>query len=62
MKGFTVQGGKARFVIKAEYLFGGAVAGGEVNYAVLKQPYYRYRYTSSYGFYEDYELLELLWR
>ncbi len=51
---YTVQGGKAKFVIKAEYLFGGAVAGGEVNYAVLKQPYYRYRYTSRYGFYEDY--------
>ncbi len=51
---FTVQGGKAKFVIKAEYLFGGAVAGGEVNYAVLKQPYYRYRYTSRFGFYEDY--------
>lgn len=51
----TVQGGKTRFVIKGEYLFGGPVAGGQVNYAVLKQPYYRYRYTSRYGFYEEHD-------
>lgn len=50
----TVQGDKANFTIKAEYLFGGAVAGGQVNYAVLKQPHYRWRYISRYGFYEDY--------
>lgn len=50
----AVQGDSASFVINGEYLFGGAVAGAKVSYAVLKQPYYRWRYVSSYGFYEDY--------
>ncbi|MDZ7704637.1 MAG: MG2 domain-containing protein [Trueperaceae bacterium] len=48
-----VQGDTARFVVAGEYLFGGPVAGGEVDYTVLRQPYYRYRYTSRYGFYQD---------
>lgn len=51
----AVQGDTARVVIAAEYLFGGPVAGGTVNYAVLQQPYYRFRYRSSFGFYEDFD-------
>ncbi|MEZ4631544.1 MAG: MG2 domain-containing protein [Deinococcales bacterium] len=54
-KAYAIQGDSATFVIKAEYLFGGAVSGGKVYYSVIKQPYYRYRYVSSYGFYEDYD-------
>lgn len=50
----AVQGDEATFVINAEYLFGGSVAGAKVSYAVLQQPYYRWSYTSRYGFYEDY--------
>ncbi len=50
----NIQGDTATVTIAAEYLFGGAVAGGDVTYAVLKQPYYRFRYRSSFGFYEDY--------
>lgn len=51
-KTVAVQGEKGRFVIKGEYLFGGPVAGGRVSYSVLKRPYYRFAYQSSYGFYQ----------
>lgn len=51
----NIQGDTATATIAAEYLFGGAVAGGDVTYAVLKQPYYRFRYRSSFGFYEEYD-------
>ncbi len=51
----AVQVNTATFTVNGEYLFGGPVAGGKVNYAVLKAPYYRWRYTSSYEFYEDYD-------
>lgn len=51
----AVQGDKARFVIKAEYLFGGPVAGGKVNYSLIQRSYYRFAYRSSFGFYQDYE-------
>ena len=50
----AVQGDSATFTVSGEYLFGGPVAGAKVTYAVLRQPYYRWRYTSSYGFYEEY--------
>jgi len=50
----AVQGNNASFTVNAEYLFGGAVAGAKVSYAVLKQPYYRWTYSSRFGFYEDY--------
>jgi uncharacterized protein YfaS (alpha-2-macroglobulin family) len=50
----AVQGEDAVFTIVAEYLFGGAVGGGQVSYTVLKQPHYRWRYRSRFGFYEDY--------
>ncbi len=50
----AVQGDSATFTISGAYLFGGPVAGGRVAYAVLRQPYYRWNYTSSYGFYEEY--------
>ncbi len=50
-----VQGEKARFVVKGEYLFGGPVSGGKVNYSVIQKPYYRFAYQSSYGFYQNYE-------
>jgi alpha-2-macroglobulin len=50
----AVQGETLRFTVAAEYLFGGAVAGGQVNYALLKQPYHRWRTRSSFGFYEDF--------
>ena len=50
----AVQGGAATFTVSSEYLFGGPVAGGEVAYALLRQPYYRWRYASSYGFYDEY--------
>lgn len=49
----AVQGEVARFTVSGEYLFGGPVAGGKVNYAVLKQPYTYWRYRSSYGFYDE---------
>ncbi|UCH24670.1 MAG: hypothetical protein JSV66_12045 [Trueperaceae bacterium] len=49
----AVQGDVARFTVSAEYLFGGAVTGGNVNYAVLKQPHYRWRYRSRFGFYQE---------
>jgi alpha-2-macroglobulin len=49
----AVQGETLRFTVAAEYLFGGAVAGGQVSYALLKQPYYRWRTRSSFGFYEE---------
>ncbi len=49
----SVQGETARFTIKADYLFGGAVAGGKVNYVLFKQPFYRYRYSSRFAFYEE---------
>ncbi|GEM87896.1 alpha-2-macroglobulin family protein [Meiothermus granaticius] len=53
-KAVAVQGEKGRFVIKGEYLFGGPVAGGKVSYSVLQRPYYRFAYTSPYGFYQNY--------
>ncbi len=49
----VVQGDAATVTVKGEYLFGGPVAGGKVTYAVLRQPYYRWGYVSSYSFYED---------
>ncbi|MBF6593478.1 MAG: hypothetical protein IVW51_03390, partial [Thermaceae bacterium] len=52
-KTVAVQGEKGRFVIKGEYLFGGPVAGGQVSYSVLEQPYYRFAYQSEYGFYQQ---------
>lgn len=48
-----VQGDTATFTVDGAYLFGGPVAGAEVEWVIFKQPYYRYRYRSSYGFYED---------
>ncbi len=50
----AVQGDTASFTVAAEYLFGGAVTGGQVSYVVMKQPYYRWRYTSRFGFYDEY--------
>ncbi len=49
-----IQGETVEFEVSAEYLFGGAVAAGKVNYAVLKQPYYYWGYRSYYGFYDDF--------
>lgn len=54
----AVQGGRARFVVKGEYLFGGPVSGGKVNYSIIQRPYYRFAYASSYGFYQSYEFEE----
>ncbi|MBO1437394.1 MG2 domain-containing protein [Meiothermus sp. CFH 77666] len=54
-KKVAVQGEKARFVVKGEYLFGGPVSGGRVSYSIIQRPYYRFAYTSSYGFYQNYE-------
>jgi len=51
-KPVAVQGEKARFVVKGEYLFGGPVAGGRVSYALIQRPYYRFAYVSSFGFYQ----------
>jgi uncharacterized protein YfaS (alpha-2-macroglobulin family) len=48
-----IQGGTADFEIDAEYLFGGPVAGGNVTWAVLRQPYYRYAYRSAFAFYNE---------
>lgn len=50
----AVQGEDAVFTVAAEYLFGGAVGGGQVSYTVLRQPHYRWRFRSRFGFYEDY--------
>ncbi len=52
-KKVAVQGEKARFVVKGEYLFGGPVSGGRVSYAIIQRPYYRFGYVSSYGFYQS---------
>lgn len=49
-----IQGETVEFEVSAEYLFGGSVTGGKVNYAVLKQPYYYWSYRSYYGFYDSY--------
>jgi len=49
----AVQGDRAHFTVAAEYLFGGAVVGGKVSYAVLKQPHFRWRFTSRFGFYQE---------
>lgn len=54
-KKVAVQGERARFVVKGEYLFGGPVSGGKVNYSIIQRPYYRFAYVSSYGFYQNYE-------
>lgn len=51
----VVQGETASVTVSGDYLFGGPVAGGKVTYAVLRQPYTRWGYVSSYGFYEDYD-------
>lgn len=48
-KTVAIQGDKAIFTIKGEYLFGGAVTGGKVSYAVTREPYYRW-----YSYYFDY--------
>ncbi|MEM7734212.1 MAG: MG2 domain-containing protein [Deinococcota bacterium] len=50
----AIQGDTTSVTIAAEYLFGGAVSGADVTYAVVKQPYFRFRYQSRYGFYEDF--------
>ena len=50
----VIQGESVKFEVSAEYLFGGAVTGGKVNYAVLKKPYYYWSYRSYYGFYDEY--------
>ncbi|MGL4608803.1 MAG: alpha-2-macroglobulin family protein [Trueperaceae bacterium] len=47
----VVQGETATFTINAEYLFGGGVAGANVSYAILEQPFYYWGYR---WFYEDY--------
>lgn len=52
-KDILIQGGNAEFEVDAQYLFGGAVAGGKVTYAVLREPYYRYAYRSAFEFYRD---------
>lgn len=54
-KPVAVQGERARFVVKGEYLFGGPVSGGKVNYSIIQRPYYRFAYVSSYGFYQNYD-------
>jgi uncharacterized protein YfaS (alpha-2-macroglobulin family) len=54
-KKVAVQGERARFVVKGEYLFGGPVSGGKVNYSIIQRPYHRFAYVSSYGFYQNYE-------
>lgn len=54
-KNVGVQGEQARFVVKGEYLFGGPVSGGKVSYSVIKRPFYRFAYQSSYGFYRNEE-------
>ncbi len=48
-KAVAVQGDKASFTVKAEYLFGGAVKGAQVAYAVMREPYYRW-----YPYYYDF--------
>ncbi len=58
-----IQGEDVNFEVSAEYLFGGAVSGGKVNYALLKEPFYywgyRYYYEDFYsGGYRDSEVVE----
>lgn len=51
----AIQGNKARFTVKGEYLFGGPVAGGKVQWSLLRSPYYRYGEGLPYDFYDDSE-------
>lgn len=51
----AIQGDKARFMVKGEYLFGGPVAGGKVQWSLLRSPYYRYDKGLPYEFYDDTE-------
>lgn len=51
----AVQGETAGLTVRAEYLFGGAVVGGQVAYAVIREPYFRFRYRSRYGFYQTFD-------
>ena len=52
-KQVAVQGGKLSFTIKAEYLFGGGVAGGQVSYSVVKNRLYNSYWESDYSFYPN---------
>ncbi|MCA9835505.1 MAG: hypothetical protein KC422_01260 [Trueperaceae bacterium] len=47
-KDTAIQQDSAHFTVSAEYLFGGAVKGAQVNYAVMREPYYRW-----YPYYYD---------
>ncbi|MFN8509618.1 MAG: MG2 domain-containing protein [Deinococcaceae bacterium] len=48
-----VQGQKTQFNIHAEYLFGGGVSGGKVNYSVVKTPLY-----SNWLWFEDEQMYD----
>jgi alpha-2-macroglobulin len=52
-KAVLVQNDTLQVAIKGEYLFGGPVSGGKINYSVIQTPYYRFAYQSSYGFYRS---------
>ncbi len=51
---YAIQGDSASFTVSAEYLFGGPVGGGTVDYVVMSEPYSRWAWRSEYGFYGDY--------
>ncbi|PZA06961.1 MULTISPECIES: alpha-2-macroglobulin [unclassified Meiothermus] len=51
----AIQGDQVRFTVKGEYLFEGPVAGGKVQWSLLRSPYYRYDQGLPYEFYGDAE-------
>ena len=51
---WAIQGDSASFTVAAEYLFGGPVGGGSVDYVVMSEPYSPWAWRSEYGFYDTY--------
>ncbi len=45
---YALQGEKAIFTVKGEYLFGGALAGTELEYKLIEKPYRSFRHYSPY--------------
>lgn len=51
---YAIHGETASFTVGAEYLFGGPVGGGTVNYVVMSEPYSPFAWRSEHGFYGNF--------
>lgn len=51
---YAIHGESASFTVSAEYLFGGPVGGGSVNWVVMSEPYSPFAWRSEHGFYDDF--------